>query len=364
MTSVHSSTTAPVRATTVVAPGRPLTLALVTAILTGGLAVAGASALGLPLRDPDGFLGPSWLRLPLIVGACLLLDTTPRALWRTRGRLTDLPRALRAVAVERWPWARLVPVLVAVACFYVTYVGYRNLKNFLPFVFDRTHDVALVALDRTLTLGYDPGDVLHLLLGTGVTAQVLSWIYMVYLFFVPISVAVSLIFSKHLSYGLWYVSALCLNWSLGTISYYLIPASGPFWAMPWSFLDLERTDVTGLQEALLRNRAAVVADPYATSSVSGIAAFASLHVSVTFTAALVLHLVRARPLLRNAMWVYLALVVVSTVYFGWHYLIDVPAGMAIGAIAVWMGAWATGNLHLYRRSATPPVRRPESALAG
>ena len=363
MTSVHSPTTTPVRAVAVAAPGRPLALAVTTAALTGGLAVVGAAALGLPLRDPDGFLGPGWVRLPLIVGAGLLLDVAPRAVWRTR-RVQDLPRQVRAVALERWPWARLVPVLVAVACFYVTYVGYRNLKNFLPFVFDRSHDVALVALDRTLTLGYDPGDVLHLMLGTGVTAHVLSWVYMVYLFFVPISVAVALIWSKHLSYGLWYVSALCLNWSLGTVSYYLIPASGPFWAVPWSFLDLERTDVTGLQEALLRNRAAVVADPFATGSVSGIAAFASLHVSVTFTAALVLHLVRARPLLRNAMWVYLALVVISTVYFGWHYLIDVPAGMAIGAGAVWLGAWATGNLHLYRRRDVVAAQRPESVLAG
>ena len=363
MTSVHSTTTAPPRVATVVAPGRPLTLALVTAISTGGLAMAGAAALGLPLRDPDGFLGPGWLRLPLIVVTCLLLDITPRALWRARG-VRGLARTFRAVAGERWPRGRLVPVLVAVACFYVTYVGYRNLKNFLPFVFDASHDVALVALDRTLTLGYDPADVLHVLLGTGATAHVLSWIYMVYLFFVPISVAASLIWSKNLSYGLWYVTALCLNWSLGTVSYYLIPSSGPFWAMPWSFVDLERTDVTGLQESLLRNRASVVADPFATSSVSGIAAFASLHVSVTFTAALVLHLVRARPFLRNAMWVYLALVVVSTVYFGWHYIIDVPAGMAIGAAAVWLGAWATGNLHLYRRDAVVAVRRPESALAG
>ena len=64
------------------------------------------------------------------------------------------------------------------------------------------------------------------------------------------------------------------------------------------------------------------------------------------------------------MWVYLALVVVSTVYFGWHYLIDVPAGMAIGAGAVWLGAWATGNLHLYRRrDAVYAQQRPESILA-
>ncbi len=333
---------------------RTLALPIVTAALTGGLAVGGAALLDLPLRDPDGFLGPGWLRMPLIVGLCLLVDVLPRVLWRARGGGEVVP-LVRAVLHERWPLHRLVPILIAVMSFYVTYVGYRNLKNFLPFVYRDSEDWPLVALDRVMAFGNAPAEVLHAVLGTGVSAHVLSGAYMAYLFFVPISVAVALIWSKDLSHGLWYVSALCLNWALGTVSYYLIPASGPFYVLPWEFLDLPPTDASALQASLLRNRASVLMDPNATGAVSGVAAFASLHVSVIFTAALVAHLVRVRPVLRHAMWTYFVLVVISTIYFGWHYVIDDIAGMAIGGIAVWMGAWATGNL---RSRTSPPTVTP------
>ncbi|TXR57341.1 inositol phosphorylceramide synthase [Quadrisphaera setariae] len=336
---------------------RVLLLAAGTAAITGGLAVIGSVALGIPMRDPDGFLGPGWVRMPAIVAICLLIDVLPRAAWRLRGH-PDLrsPRgfveSVRDVAVARWPWRRLVPVLVAVASFYITYVGYRNLKNFLPFIHEGSQDLALVASDRLLAFGNNPAEVLHAVLGTGFSAHVLSFVYMGYLIFVPVSVAVALIFWKHLSHGLWYVTALCLNWALGAASYYLIPASGPFYALPWDFSDLSRTDVTGLQAALVRNRSIVMADPDVSGTVSGIAAFASLHVSVVFTAALIVQLIRMPKLVRRAMWTFFVLTVLATIYFGWHYIVDDLAGMAIGGIAVWAGAWATGNLR-------DPSKRPE-----
>src|SRR3712207_7939414 len=47
---------------------RPAYALLVGVAATMGvLAVAAALALDRPIVDPEGFLGPSWLRLPLIV---------------------------------------------------------------------------------------------------------------------------------------------------------------------------------------------------------------------------------------------------------------------------------------------------------
>ena len=40
-----------------------------------------AFTLDRPLVDPEGFLGPSWLRLPLLVLGAFLLDLLPRTLW-------------------------------------------------------------------------------------------------------------------------------------------------------------------------------------------------------------------------------------------------------------------------------------------
>jgi hypothetical protein len=175
---------------------------------------------------------------------------------------------------------------------------------------------------------------------------------MAFLVFVPVSVVAALIWSKDLSHGLWYVTALCLNWTLGAASYYALPASGPFYALPWDFMGLPRTDVSALQLSLVKARDLVMVDPHATARVSGIAAFASLHVSIIFTAALTVQMVRMPVLARRVMWTYFALTVTATLYFGWHYLADDVAGLLIGGFAVAVAGWATGQLRLGGGQAT------------
>ena len=330
-----------------------LVLAGAVAVLTMGLAVFGSLRLDIPLRDPDGWLGPSVVRMPVIVGIGMVVDVVPRLLWRLRlagWDLASLRGSFRDVLVTRWHWRRLVPIALSVGFFYLTYVGYRNLKNFLPVVVGpRDDDTALLAIDRAMFLGTDPSAVLHAVLGTGVSAHVLSWVYIVFLFFVPVSLVAALVWSKKLSYGLWYAAALCLNWALGTLSYYLVPASGPFYTVQWRFWDLPVTDASGLQNSLWGNRTLVLADPTASAKISGIAAFASLHTSIIFTAALTLQLLRVARVYRWALWGYFGLVVLATIYFGWHYVVDDVAGVAIGFIAVAAGAWVSGNGHLLRR---------------
>ena len=50
----------------------------------GVLALIASISLDRPLVDPEGFLGPSWLRLPLLVGAAPPADMLPRYFWRPR----------------------------------------------------------------------------------------------------------------------------------------------------------------------------------------------------------------------------------------------------------------------------------------
>lgn len=91
----------------------------------------------------------------------------------------------------------------------------------------------------------------------------------------------------------------------------------------------------------------------------GIAAFASLHVSVVFTAAVMAHLLRLPRVIRAALWAYLLLTALATVYFGWHYVVDVAAGAAVGALAIRFAARATRSVE----SAPRPVA-PVLATAG
>jgi CDP-diacylglycerol--glycerol-3-phosphate 3-phosphatidyltransferase len=318
-------------------------MALATAIV--------ALSDGLSVRDTDKMLSARSAGLIGAVVFFVILDLLPRAIMR-RGRI-DL--ALRAVARERWNRRRLAAVGLGLVSFYVTYLSYRNLKGFLPFLTDQDYDPDLLSLDRSFFFGHDPGPILHDLLGTGIAAHVLSTVYLFFLAFVPISLGAALIASANPIPGLWYVTALGLNWALGVVSYLIIPSLGPIFVAPELYSTLPETGTSALQTALIYERH----DALAGGGAQSIAAFASLHVSVVFTAALIAQMLKVNRVLRLALWAFLGLTMVATLYFGWHYVVDDIAGLAIGAIAVPVAGVATGHLRpsvpLHWRPAVPNV---------
>ncbi len=338
-------------------------LAPVVLALLGALAmVVVAAAEGLPLRDPDArYVGSPLALIAIVAILFLIIDLLPRA-WRDRGSDGETYRAaIRRVFVERWWGQRGVIVGISLLSFYVTYLSYRNLKSFVPFVTEGNYDQALLESERWLFFGTDPASILHDILGTGVIAHVLSVAYLAFLTFVPISIAVALIWSNRLRTGIWYVTTLSISWLLGALSYYLLPALGPAYADRTLFYALPDTGVSRLQNTLFDHRAEVLFDPQASSTVQSIAAFASLHIAVIFAAALVAQLSNAPRPLRVGLWTFLGLTSIATIYFGWHYVIDDIAGLAIGAFAVVAAARMTGiELRpLARRS--PAAQRSASA---
>ncbi len=244
------------------------------------------------------------------------------------------------VARERWNRRRFAAVGLGLLSFYITYLAYRNLKGFLPFITDQDYDPSLLSLDRTFFFGHDPGPFLHSLLGTGIAAHLLSTVYLFFLAFVPISLGAALIASANPIPGLWYVTALGINWTLGVVSYLMIPSVGPVFAEPDMYSSLPDTGTSALQQALIYERH----DALAGGGAQSIAAFASLHVSVVFTAALIATLLKVNRVLRYALWVFLGLTMVATLYFGWHYVADDLAGLVIGLIAVPVAGVATGHI--------------------
>ncbi len=349
----------------------PATLALGFGLLTWLL----ARREDLPLRDPDGIGGPPLVRLSVILGIFVALDILPRAAARAWGgrSVATAVRAIPDVARERWSRRRTALVLVGLFSFYITYVSYRNLKGFLPFLTTERHDAGLLAFDKALFFGTDPAVILHTILGTGIASSILSVVYVIYLAFIPISLAAALVWFGDMRRGLWYATALCLNWVLGTVSYYLLPSMGPAFVAPELFADLPPSSATSLQHALWVDRLQVLfhnSGSGAADSIAGIAAFASLHTSVVLTAALIAHLVKANRWLVRGLWLYLVLVILSTIYFGWHYLLDDVAGAVIGLLSVVLGALATGHRLSFRRHAPPggrlskKVPAPERAAAG
>lgn len=325
----------------------PYTFLVIVSSLIGITAVVLSQELGVPLRDPEGFLGPAYVRLPALAFMFFALGIIPQAI--RRGGFKRAWHAVVEILREDWTWVRVVNIATGLIGFYICYVSYRNIKSYLPLIReDILFDHDMLQLDHFLMFGHNPAPILHQFLGTSIAAEVLATSYLSYLPLIPITLGLVLTWSKNASLGAWYATALSLNWILGAISYYILPTLGPAFFQPSMFADLPDSSVSALQNSLFRNGAAFKADPTG-SDIYGIAGFASLHVSVVVTACLFFSRTGQRLAVRIAGYCFLVTTVLATVYFGWHYLADDIAGAFIGWTAVSLGAWATGNRGRRRR---------------
>jgi PAP2 superfamily protein len=313
------------------------------AAVMGVLAIITAVALDKRLADPDGFLGPSWARLPLLVGGAFLADLLPRTLWLSRLRPRAMPAVFRARVRNHWTRERVTLVVMGVVCFYITYVSYRNLKSFLPFVLnDKKYDRELHMLDHLLLFGHDPAVLLHDLLGTGVAAWALSFVYLWFLPLVPLALTAWLVWSRNLTFGYWFATSQCIAWSLGTLSYYALPTLGPGFAYVSPYAGLPDTPTARLMDALYNSRQQVM-HVGVEGVVQSVAGFASLHCAITLLVALMVQFTLRSRLLRTVFWVNFAFTIVATLYFGWHYIADDLAGIMIAFIAFYVGGVASGQ---------------------
>ncbi len=324
---------------------RAYALLVGVAVVMGLLAIIAAVVLDKRLADPDGFLGPSWLRLPLLISGAFLADLVPRTLWISRGRPREWRGIVRQRLRDHWGRERWTLVVLGIVCFYVTYVSYRNLKSFLPFIRERKFDYELHLMDRALMFGHEPGDVMHVLLGTGVSAHVLSYIYLWFLPLVPLAVTAWLVWSRNLSYGYWFVTSQVLAWSLGTLSYYLLPTLGPGFYTAWVYKDVvdAGTPTSNLMESLSDARERVLHEGIE-GAVQSTAGFASLHVAITLLVALMIQYTLNSRALHWLAWANFALTIVATVYFGWHYIADDVAGVLIALLSFYIGGIASGQV--------------------
>lgn len=276
--------------------------------------------------------------------------------------------ALQERLRRHWTPARLVLVGVGVASFYLTYVGYRNLKSALPFARDfndpgQMFDRELNTLDRVLFFGNQPGPVLHDILGTGIAAHVLSTIYLVFLPLVPILVMVWVVWSPRIAFGYWFVLSQCLTWALGTASYYALPTLGPVYFYAPGYTDLPQTGTTSAVESLRRSRDTILNGAYdgtiVDNVVNSVAGFASLHTAVTLAWALIVQFTIQSRWIKRIFWTNVAATIVATIYFGWHYVADDVAGIAIALVAVYVAALAIGRARtLEAQPSRPEFQHP------
>jgi len=332
------------RAASAEAPGlqrRMVAAGPIVAVVSMVAALIATGAAGIPLRDPDHVAGRRLVLLLALVALLVALDVVVRASRRAPGLVPS--RALvAAVRRERWTWRRAVVVATALVSFYASYFAYRNLKSVVPLLRpNELFDRQLADWDRVLFGGNDPAALLHTLLGTGFATHALSGAYLLLFIFIPVTLAAALVFSPNLQAGLFYASAQSLNWLLGAASYFLLPSLGPIYTDPGVFANLPVTDASKLQVLLLDQRIAFLHDP-SVATAQSIAAFASLHVSIFFTGALAAHILGLGRRWQIAAWALVALTTTSTIYLGWHYVVDDIGGALLAVMAIALARALTG----------------------
>lgn len=322
---------------------RAWVLMVVLAIGMAAWAIIEAAVLGKSLVDPEGsFLGPSYIRLPILLLGALLLDLLPLTLWYSWRQPKEIPSIVRNRLRTHWTRERITLVVLGIISFYVVYVTYRNIKSFLPFVIHTKYDRELHLLDHALLFGHDPATILHTMLGTSLAAHVLSYVYLWFLPMVPLVVTAWVVWARNLSYGYWFVTSQCLAWVLGTISYYALPTLGPGFEYVALYQELAPTPSKQLMDSLDFTRDEVMAGSVG-GAVQSVAGFASLHCGITLLVALMVQYTIRNKWLRAAVWVNFSLTVVATIYFGWHYIADDVAGILIALISFYVGGIASGQ---------------------
>ena len=298
------------------------------------VAILRSAAVGVPFRDPRG----EYLRgrLVLTVGAFVLLVVVD-GIVRARRR-TD-PRSVLASVRRRWDARRLVAAAGMLLAYDVTYFSYHNLKSWVAFRTPR--DGMLESWDRWIFGGHPPAVLLHHVLGVGISARLVMVWYSSFALLAIFAFPAAVALAPRTRDAYVAIAALCWVWILGTATYYAIPSLGPFHQAPQDFSSLPPMSVQHTQRTYLAERAQLLAHPGAHDAFAQVAAFASLHVGVTAT---ILGIAWWHRLRRTvvALSVYLVGTMVATVYLGWHFFVDLPAGLAIAGLAWILGPLTVG----------------------
>jgi membrane-associated phospholipid phosphatase len=321
-----------------------LELSTALAVLSVIVAASVARSYGLPLRDPDGAPGPTIIRLPAMILLALLIDVIPRIVIRSQS-WRDVRGTAGTVTRERWTRANLRFTFIGLAGWYATYAAIRNLKGFVPVVNHNVYDSHLDRIDRDLFFGHRPAELLHDVLGTGLAAHVLSFFYLGWIFALPISLAMVLVWVRRKRVGTWWVTAVSIDWILGVAVNFSVPTLGPVYERPADFAALAPTRTAALQQSMMHDRVQVLADPAHAQSVQNIAAFASLHVAIVMTACVIAHRAGLARWIVWALRAFLVITMIDTVYFGWHYASDVLAGLLLGLAGAWLAEHFAASDH-------------------
>jgi hypothetical protein len=265
--------------------------------------------LGFRYAVPLG-LAALWLAVPLASDRLLRRDQPPR------------------VEARDLVWNGLYLVVFSLVMWL-----HFHLKMWIPLINPRRFDAAYQAVDLALAPLVDA--TMALRQAAAVALPAVDWWYMwafIILFFVSFSYHTAFDRSRFRPVFL----ATLINQALGAVAYCLAPAVGPFLFErgPNALADAQQQNMWAAYQQFTAAGPVWLETFGQAYFVAGLAAMPSLHVGASWV--FVWYVFRARSHLRPPYVLLFAWIVIEAVASKWHYLIDLPAGLALAALAIWI----------------------------
>jgi hypothetical protein len=212
------------------------------------------------------------------------------------------------------------------------FVEFALLKNLIPYINGALFDDFFIAADKLLCGGIICSERVTGLLGTELVPTVgqhYTWYYpyMSLTAFTFIAAAPRRIAQE-------YLCAFVALFLVGILWIYAVPTLGPVYALPDVFAYMRDTEIGQLQQELWSMREFLRLNPGSKEAIFMISGFPSLHVAVVMLGSIYLRHIHWS--LAAVSWIFLALITHSTIYLGWHYLLDDIGSAALVLACIWL----------------------------
>jgi len=226
---------------------------------------------------------------------------------------------------------------------FIVLFSYCTLKSIIPVINPLLLDEQFYHMDKFLFLNRSPTELIIKWIPVSFIGF-LSFGYISYFLikFFAFSSIYCKVRDKHVFYEM--VTAFSLTCILGLGLYFLFPAQGPIYYYPEKFesiqmpmsetkiYDIQRDLWTVYEQVKMHNPQTFVELTKTSGVQNGIAAFPSLHIAISCV--LLFFLFRYN---RPIFWLFFfpfCVMVVSTIYFGWHYVVDDIAGFVLAGFVL------------------------------
>ena len=246
----------------------------------------------------------------------------------------------------------------------LTLLGYQELKNLTPLISPTLFDGVFIRWERLIFSGRLFAQVLwepfYDVLGR-YAAPFMSFCYTDFIPYIFLLCAV-MILQRDKQLRTNFCLAFALMWLIGIMVTYGFPTLGPCFVEPRLFDRLPRTDVNYLKEFLAYGMLLQKKNPLDANAYFLIAGLPSLHLAATILGSIFLF--RVNIYLGIISWLVCLGTAVSTLYFGWHYVIDNLAAILVAAFAMqiannWLEFTSRGELLVFKRRFRPAPKDSE-----